>query len=89
MATANACLQAFAEKNSDGIIQVSTGGGQFASGLGVADMAEGAAGADGQQPGELREVRRPPYEQGRDQGHRGEHQHHVEDDGHDLFGPRQ
>ena len=42
MITANACLQAFAEKKSDGIIQVSTGGGQFASGLAVADMAEGA-----------------------------------------------
>lgn len=43
MTTANACLQAFANKKSDGIIQVSSGGGQFASGLGVADMAEGAA----------------------------------------------
>ncbi|MCK5570686.1 MAG: class II fructose-bisphosphate aldolase, partial [Spirochaetes bacterium] len=31
MATANAALQAFAEKKSDGIIQVSTGGGEFAS----------------------------------------------------------
>ena len=43
MTTANACLQAFASKKCDGIIQVSTGGGQFASGLGVANMAEGAA----------------------------------------------
>lgn len=42
MVTANAALQAFAEKKSDGIIQVSTGGGQFASGLGVKDMALGA-----------------------------------------------
>lgn len=42
MTTANAALQAFAEKKSDGIIQVSTGGGQFASGLAVKDMALGA-----------------------------------------------
>ena len=33
MASANAALRAFAEKKSDGIIQVSTGGGEFASGL--------------------------------------------------------
>ena len=43
MTTANACLKAFADKKSDGIIQVSTGGGQFASGLTVNDSAEGAA----------------------------------------------
>ncbi|MGD9209544.1 MAG: class II fructose-bisphosphate aldolase [Desulfobacteraceae bacterium] len=43
MTTANACLYAFAQKKCDGIIQVSTGGGQFASGLAVANMAEGAA----------------------------------------------
>ncbi|MDA8402590.1 MAG: class II fructose-bisphosphate aldolase [Desulfobacteraceae bacterium] len=43
MTTANACLKAFAEKKSDGIIQVSIGGGQFASGLSVNDSAEGAA----------------------------------------------
>jgi len=43
MTTANACLRAFAEKKSDGIIQVSTGGGQFASGMSVNDSAEGAA----------------------------------------------
>jgi len=42
MTSANAALQAFAEKKSDGIIQVSTGGGQFAAGLGVKDMALGA-----------------------------------------------
>lgn len=42
MITANACLQAFAEKKCDGIIQVSTGGGQFASGIGVSKSAEGA-----------------------------------------------
>lgn len=40
--TANACLEAFAETNSDGIIQVSTGGGQFASGMMLKDMALGA-----------------------------------------------
>ncbi len=42
MISANACLAAFAEKKCDGIIQVSTGGGQFASGLGVANAAAGA-----------------------------------------------
>ena len=42
MTSANAALQAFAEKKSDGIIQVSSGGGQFASGLAVKDMALGA-----------------------------------------------
>jgi fructose-bisphosphate aldolase class II len=41
-ATANAVLRGFAEKKSDGIIQVSTGGGEFASGLGVKDAAKGA-----------------------------------------------
>ena len=40
--TINAALKAFAESKSDGIIQVSTGGGQFASGLNVADAAFGA-----------------------------------------------
>jgi fructose-bisphosphate aldolase class II len=39
--TANAALKAFADKKSDGIIQVSTGGGKFASG-GIGDMALGA-----------------------------------------------
>jgi fructose-bisphosphate aldolase class II len=43
MVSANACLKAFSEKKCDGIIQVSTGGGQFASGLGVSDSAAGAA----------------------------------------------
>ena len=42
MSTANAALKAFADKRSDGIIQVSTGGGKFASGQGVGDMAMGA-----------------------------------------------
>jgi len=40
--TANAALKAFADKKSDGIIQVSTGGGKFASGQAVGDMALGA-----------------------------------------------
>lgn len=42
MITANAAMKAFAQCKSDGIIQVSTGGGKFASGLGVGDMVEGA-----------------------------------------------
>jgi fructose-bisphosphate aldolase class II len=42
MVTANAALAAFAEKKSDGIIQVSSGGGEFASGLGVKNAAIGA-----------------------------------------------
>lgn len=41
MSTANAAIKAFADKKSDGIIQVSTGGGKFASGA-VGDMALGA-----------------------------------------------
>lgn len=40
--TLNAALKGFADKKSDGIIQVSTGGGQFASGLNVKDMVLGA-----------------------------------------------
>ena len=40
--TINASLKAFADAKSDGIIQVSTGGGQFASGLDVKDAAFGA-----------------------------------------------
>ena len=35
-------LKAFADKKSDGIIQVSTGGGEFASGLNVKDAVLGA-----------------------------------------------
>ncbi len=42
LATANAALQAFAEAKSDGIIQVSTGGGEFASGQAVKNSALGA-----------------------------------------------
>ena len=40
--TANAALLGFAEAKSDGIIQVSTGGGQHASGQGLKDMVLGA-----------------------------------------------
>jgi fructose-bisphosphate aldolase, class II len=40
--TVNAALRGFAEAESDGIIQVSTGGGSFASGSHVGDMALGA-----------------------------------------------
>ena len=40
--TINAALKAFADAKSDGIIQVSTGGGQFAAGLNVKDAAFGA-----------------------------------------------
>jgi fructose-bisphosphate aldolase class II len=42
LATINASLKAFADAKSDGIIQVSTGGGEFASGLNVKDAAFGA-----------------------------------------------
>ncbi|MBN1970558.1 MAG: class II fructose-bisphosphate aldolase [Candidatus Delongbacteria bacterium] len=42
MTTANAALKAFADLKSDGIIQVSSGGGQFASGLNVKDEVLGA-----------------------------------------------
>jgi fructose-bisphosphate aldolase class II len=40
--TINAALKAFADAKSDGIIQVSTGGGQFASGADIKDAAFGA-----------------------------------------------
>ncbi|MEM7811359.1 MAG: class II fructose-bisphosphate aldolase [Planctomycetota bacterium] len=40
--TINAALKAFADKGSDGIIQVSIGGGKFASGINVGDSAFGA-----------------------------------------------
>ncbi|QDT99321.1 class II fructose-bisphosphate aldolase [Gimesia aquarii] len=42
LVTINGALKAFAEKKSDGIIQVSTGGGQFASGLEQKDAVLGA-----------------------------------------------
>lgn len=42
LATANAVLKGLAESRSDGIIQVSTGGGAFASGSSVKDMTLGA-----------------------------------------------
>jgi len=40
--TANAALWGFAQQKSDGIIQVSTGGGEFASGQGIKDSVLGA-----------------------------------------------
>lgn len=40
--TANAALKGFADAGSDGIIQLSTGAGEFASGLHVKDMVLGA-----------------------------------------------
>ena len=42
LTTANAVLKGLAESKSDGIIQVSTGGGAFASGSAVKDMVLGA-----------------------------------------------
>src|SRR5512146_598876 len=42
LTTANAVLKGLAESRSDGIIQVSTGGGAFASGTAIKDMALGA-----------------------------------------------
>ncbi|MDT7763662.1 MAG: fructose-bisphosphate aldolase, class [Mycobacterium sp.] len=42
--TVNAALKGFADAGSDGIIQFSTGGAEFASGLGVKDMVVGAVG---------------------------------------------
>jgi fructose-bisphosphate aldolase class II len=42
MITANAALKAFADQKSDGIIQVSTGGGEFASGMNNKDAVLGA-----------------------------------------------
>src|SRR6187551_4058095 len=42
LTTVNAVLRGLAESKADGIIQVSTGGGAFASGSAVKDMALGA-----------------------------------------------
>jgi len=42
LTTANAVLRGLAESKSDGILQVSTGGGAFAAGASVKDMALGA-----------------------------------------------
>lgn len=42
LATINGALKAFSEAGSDGIIQVSTGGGKFASGMGIGDEAYGS-----------------------------------------------
>ncbi|MEO0415465.1 MAG: class II fructose-bisphosphate aldolase, partial [Verrucomicrobiota bacterium] len=41
ISTINAALKAFADNNSDGIIQFSTGAGQFASGLNHGDATKG------------------------------------------------
>ena len=41
--TINAAIKGFADAGSDGIIQVSTGGAEFASGTGVKEMVTGAA----------------------------------------------
>jgi fructose-bisphosphate aldolase class II len=41
--TLNAAIKGFADAGSDGIVQVSTGGAEFASGLGVKDMVTGAS----------------------------------------------
>ena len=40
--TLNAALQGFAEAGSDGIVQVSTGGGEYASGPTIKNMVTGA-----------------------------------------------
>ncbi len=40
----NAAIKGFADAGSDGIIQVSTGGAEFASGLGIKNMVVGAVG---------------------------------------------
>ncbi|MGV9481993.1 class II fructose-bisphosphate aldolase, partial [Gordonia aichiensis] len=40
--TINAAIKGFADAGSDGIIQFSTGGAEFGSGLGVKDMVTGA-----------------------------------------------
>src|SRR6188508_3726723 len=42
LTTANAVLRGLAESKSDGIIQISTGGGAFASGTSLKDSAMGA-----------------------------------------------
>ncbi len=41
--TLNAAIKGFADAGSDGIIQFSTGGAEFASGLGIKDMVVGAS----------------------------------------------
>src|SRR5260221_11882036 len=40
--TLNAAIRGFAEADSDGIVQVSTGGAEYLSGQGVKDMVTGA-----------------------------------------------
>src|ERR1700760_2669012 len=41
--TLNAALKGFADAESDGIVQISTGGAEYLSGQGVKDMVIGAA----------------------------------------------
>src|SRR5580692_1071118 len=41
--TLNAALRGFADAESDGIVQVSTGGAEYLSGAGVKDMVTGAS----------------------------------------------
>ncbi|MEG7364358.1 class II fructose-bisphosphate aldolase, partial [Pseudomonas citronellolis] len=42
--TINAAIKGFADAGSDGIIQFSTGGAEFGSGLGIKEMVTGAVG---------------------------------------------
>ena len=64
--TANAALKAFADLKSDGILQVSTGGGKFASGqvnedmvMGAVSIAEHIHRAAGEAAGQRRDPHRP------------------------------
>jgi fructose/tagatose bisphosphate aldolase len=52
--TLNAALCEFAEAHADGILQVSTGGGEFLSGTAVKDMVAGARALGGVRPGARR-----------------------------------
>ena len=62
LTTANAVLRGLAESRSDGIIQISTGGGAFASGSSVKDTALGAMSIAAQLAGtSTRCSTRPPY----------------------------
>ena len=62
LTTANAVLRGLAESRSDGIIQISTGGGAFASGSSVKDMALGAMSIAEHVAGtSTRCSTRPPY----------------------------
>ena len=54
--TVNAAIKGFADAGSDGIIQVSTGGAEFASGTGVKEMVTGAVAPRRVRPRGRREV---------------------------------